>query len=257
MGEAVLVRIGTEQGVRTLTLDSQANRNALSARLVGELMAGLDAAAQDPLVRVVVLAAAGRAFCSGADLTEMGGPDRARGTDGLLALQRRILTLPQPVLARVQGPARAGGLGILGACDLVVAAASASFAFTEVRVGVAPAVISLTVLPRLAARQAAAAFLTGDPLDAATAQACGLVTVAVPDEDLDAAVARLTGSLLAGAPGAQAETKRLLNRPLVERLESEGTEIAQLSARLFGSAEAAEGMAAFLERRPASWATSG
>ncbi len=253
-----LVRVEQVGGVSRVTLDSPHNRNALSHRLISELVAALDASAADPDVRVVVLGAAGRAFCSGADLTEMRrdeGP--ARGTSDLLMAMRRILTLPQPVLARVQGPARAGGLGLLGACDIVLAAGSATFAFSEVRIGVAPAVISLTTLPRMAPRQAAAAFLGGDVLDAASAQACGLVTAAVADAELDAAVDSAVASVLAGSPQGVAASKRLLAGPVLAGLDAGGEAMAELSARLFASPEAGEGMAAFLERRPPRWAATG
>jgi methylglutaconyl-CoA hydratase len=168
-----------------------------------------------------------------------------------------IWRCPKPVVARVGGPARAGGLGIVAAADIAVAAASATFAFTEVRLGVIPAVISATVLPRLAPRAAAELYLTGDTFDAARAAAVGLVTAAVPDEDLDAAVARYTSSLVRAAPGALAGAKELLRRVPGASLEEDLAELTELSVSYFRSAEAAEGMAAFREKRAPFWVPSG
>ena len=151
-----LVRRTQERGVATLTLDSPANRNALSSRLVAELTEGLSWAGSEPAVRAVVLTHTGSVFCAGADLSEATGGDPASGPRHLVALMRAIVELPKPVLARVDGHARAGGLGLIGACDLAVAGPKATFAFTEVRLGLAPAVISLPLLPRLDPRAASA-----------------------------------------------------------------------------------------------------
>lgn len=245
-----LVTSTVERAVATLTLDSPHNRNALSARLVTELGEHLAAAAADPAVRAVVLAHTGKAFCSGADLSEVAeGP--AAGTARLLALLRAIVELPKPVLARVDGHARAGGLGLLGACDLVVCGPRATFAFTEARIGVAPAVISLTVLPRLSDRAAGRYFLTGEVFDGAAAQACGLVTEAV--SDVDATLSRLLDGVRAGSPQGLAASKRLATARVRAALDAGGAAMAALSAELFTSAEAVEGITAFLQRREPSW----
>lgn len=240
-----------ERAVATLTLDSPHNRNALSRRLVTELREHLAAAAADPAVRAVVLAHTGPVFCAGADLAEAAdGP--AAGTARLLALLRELVELPKPVLARVDGHVRAGGLGLLGACDLVVAGPASSYAFTEARIGVAPAVISLTTLPRLTGRAAARYYLTGEVFDAAAAQDCGLITVAAAD--VDATLSELLDGVRAGSPQGLAASKRLATREVRAALDAYGEEMAALSAELFASAEAAEGMVAFLQRSKPSWA---
>jgi len=238
-----LVHSSTVAGVTTLTLDSQANRNALSADLMEQLSAGLAAALGDDTVRVVVLSHAGRVFCSGMDLRARDVPVTA-----FPELLTAISTAPKPVVARVGGPARAGGIGLLAAADIAVAGSSATFAFTEVRIGVVPAVISIPVLPRMQPRAAHELFLTGEVFGADRAAAVGLVNVAVPDEELDREVERYAGMLAQGAPDALAATKELLAAP-----SSDYAAMAALSASRFASAEGKEGMAAFREKRPASW----
>ena len=157
------------------------------------------------------------------------------------------------MVARLAGPARAGGVGLVAACDLAVAADTATFAFTEVRIGVVPAVIAVTVLPRLLPRAAHELFLTGETFDAARAAAIGLINEAVPAERLDAEVARYVGLLRLGAPGALAATKALLQRPVDDDLDTAFAAMQELSARHFASAEGQEGMAAFAEKRPPAW----
>jgi methylglutaconyl-CoA hydratase len=243
-------------GVATITLDSPANRNALSLQLITELLAALDTAATDDGVRVVELRHTGPVFCSGADLreTEAGaGETRAaagltlpvgRLGDLLLAIAEHI----KPVLAVVAGPARAGGLGLIAAADLAVCARDAHFAFSEVRLGVVPSVISAVVLPRLADRAAAELFLTGDVFDGARAEQIGLVTRCVPTEDLEEEAGRLRGSLLRGGPAAMRATKRLLReRPTAM------AELTALSVKHFTSAEGREGVAAARAKRDPSW----
>jgi len=247
---AELVRLSVHEGVATVTLDSPHNRNALSRRLSAELLAALDSAGGDPAVRVVVIRAAGPVFCSGADLAEAAEDGMAEGSRTLVELQRRIVALPLPVVVALHGPVRAGGLGIVGAADVAVAADTVSFAFTEVRLGLAPATISLTTLPRLGDRAAALTYLTGDAFDAAEAVRIGLITRAVPAAELDAAVEAVVGSLLLGSLQGLRETKALLAAPLLERIDRLGEEVAARSARLFASDEARAAMRAFLERRP-------
>ncbi len=250
-----LVRVATGHGVSTLTLDSPHNRNALSTPLMTELLAGLAAAVADDAVRVIVLDHTGPVFCSGADLTETAAA-YASGTvpagmlgDVLAALRE----CPKPVLAKVAGPARAGGLGLIAAADLAVCAAGATFAFTEVRIGVIPAVISATVLPRLHSRAAAELYLTGDIFDGRRAAEIGLVTAAVPADELDDAVRRYRDSLVRGAPAALAGVKALLRRPVATDLRAELAELTALSTRYFRSADGVEGVTAFREKRPPRW----
>lgn len=242
-----------DRSIATVTLDSPANRNALSAQLVGELSAHLATAAQDEAVRAVVLTHTGTVFCAGADLKEQtaeGGPEA--GTKRMLALLRDIVELPKPVIARVDGAVRAGGIGIVGACDLAIAGGNASFAFTEVRLGLAPAIISLTTLGRMTERAAARYFLTGETFDARAAAAAGLVTAAV--DDLDAEVAGLADALRRCSPQGLAATKPLTTATARAAFAEGADDMRALSARLFGSDEAREGMLAFLEKRPPRWA---
>ena len=250
--EAPLVRVTTSDAVTTLELDSPYNRNALSTRLMAELTAGLAGAAEDPAVRAVVLGHTGKVFCAGADLSEATGADPTVGPRGLVELQRALVDCPKPVIAVVDGHVRAGGLGLVGAADLAVAGPAATFAFTEVRLGLAPAVISLPLRPKLDPRAAARYYLTGETFDAAEAARIGLVTEAA--EDVDGALKSLLGALRLGSPQGLAESKRLANAEVVRSFERDADELVALSARLFGSAEAQQGMRAFLERRPAPWA---
>jgi methylglutaconyl-CoA hydratase len=248
------VQAGTERGVLTLTLDRPATRNALSGALIARLIDLLGAAGEDPAVRVVVLSHTGPVFSSGVDLAET---EAARATGELPAarlgeLLAAIWEHPKPVVARVAGPARAGGLGLVAAADLAVCTTDAAFAFSEVRVGVVPAVISATVLPRLTSRAAAELFLTGDVFDGTRAAQVGLVTAAVPASELDATVTRYVDGLLRAAPGALAGTKALLRRRTAA-LRDELAELTALSVRYFHSDEGIEGVAAFRGKRDPNW----
>lgn len=250
----MLVRYEVADDVATVTLDSPQNRNALSAQLMSELFDALDRARGDATVRVVVLTHTGTVFCAGADLREASGGGMREGTRSLLRLLRTIADLPKPVIARVGGAARAGGLGIVGACDVAVTVDTVTFAFTEARLGLAPAIISLTTLPKMAPRVAQRWFLTGESFGAHAAAAAGLVSEVVAAEGLDAAVGAVVAELRKASPQGLAETKRLLGRALVRDIDERGEELVALSAELFDSPEAREGFAAFLERRPPRWA---
>jgi enoyl-CoA hydratase/methylglutaconyl-CoA hydratase len=243
-----LVHYAVAAGIGTITLDSPHNRNALSKRLVTELFARLDEAASDASA-VVVIRSADRVFCSGADLSEAASGGMEEGARALVEMQRRIVTHPKPVVTRLAGPVRAGGLGIVAASDVVLCSDDVTFAFTESRLGLAPAVISLTVLPRLTSRAAADTFLSGRTFDAAEAAAMGLVTRSVPADELDAAVTQTCADLTKAHPQGLAETKALLARDLVARIDAQADEMATLSARLFASEGAREAMTAFLEKR--------
>jgi len=244
-----LVHYSLVEGVATISLDSPHNRNALSRQLVGELGEALDRSAADATTRVVLIRSADRVFCSGADLGEAAEGGMEEGALALVDLQRRILGHPWPVVTRLAGPVRAGGLGIVAASDLVICSDDVTFAFTEVRLALTPAVISLTVLPRLTGRGAAATFLTGRSLDATEAAQMGLVTRAVPPASLDDEVDRTCADLVKGHPQGLRETKALLARPVLAHLDANAEEMAALSARLFGSDEAREAMTAFLNRK--------
>ena len=244
-----LVHYEVVDGVGTITLDSPHNRNALSRQLTTELFERLDRAAADDDAAVVVIRSADRVFCSGADLSEASEGGMEEGARTMVEMQRRIVTHPKPVVTRIAGPVRAGGLGIVAASDVVVCGDDVTFAFTESRLALAPAVISLTVLPRLTGRAAADTFLTGRTFDAAEAAAMGLVTRAVPAGELDAAVADVCDELQKAHPQGLRETKALLAADLVRRIDDEGEPVAALSARLFGSDAAHEAMLAFLSRK--------
>jgi enoyl-CoA hydratase/methylglutaconyl-CoA hydratase len=245
-----LVHYDVADEVATITLDSPANRNALSRQLVTELFAHLESAGDDQAVKVVLLRSAGRVFCSGADLTEIAGADSAaEGVKSIVRLQRLLATLPKPVVVELEGPVRAGGLGIVGAADIVIAAESVNFALTEVRLALAPSVISLSLLTRFTSRAAADLFLTGRTFTAEEAKEVGLISRVVPDDALTAGVAEIVADLRAGYPQGHRETKWLLNHDLVARIDALGDEVAAQSARLFGSEEAREAITAFLTRR--------
>ncbi|MCF0087082.1 enoyl-CoA hydratase family protein [Streptomyces jietaisiensis] len=245
MTTAVPVTCSRDRGITTLTLDSPANRNALSAGLVAALDTALAECGADPGVRAVVLTHTGTTFSAGADLREPPPPE------ALTALLRRIVELPRPVIARVTGHVRAGGLGLLGACDIAAAATTADFAFTEVRVGVAPAVISLPLLPRADPRALALHCLTGDRFDAAEAVRTGLLTLA--GEDVDTVLAPVLDGLRRASPQGLAETKRLLTARVRKAFDRDAEALTALTARLFSSPQAREGMTAFLERRDPVW----
>jgi enoyl-CoA hydratase len=248
-----VVHYELDRAIATITLDSSENRNALSSRLVGELTAHLQTAAADAGVRAVVLTHTGRTFCAGADLREQaseGGP--AEGTKRMLALLRMIVELPKPVVARVNGHVRAGGLGLVGACDIALASDNATFAFTEARLGLAPAIISITTLGRMSERAAARYYLTGETFDAPAAERSGLITSAV--DDLDADVATICDALRACSPQGLAETKPLTAQGALAAFEQQAGPMQALSQRLFESDEAREGIMAFLQKRPPRWA---
>jgi enoyl-CoA hydratase len=239
-----------------ITLNSPHNRNALSSALVEQLHRGMRDAAADPKVRAVVLGHTGGTFCAGADLSEASGasagdPTTAR-TRQLTELLRAILELPVPVVGAIDGHVRAGGFGLVGACDIVVAGRNSTFALTEARIGVAPAIISLTLLPKMTPRAVGRYFLTGEKFDADEAERAGLVTIAA--HDVPAAVAAVTADLGRGSPQGLRESKALTTAAILEGFDRRADELSALSARLFASEEAREGMLAFLQKRPPSWA---
>ncbi|BBZ12368.1 enoyl-CoA hydratase family protein [Mycobacterium branderi] len=272
-----LVQYAVDGHVARLTLDSPHNRNALSTTLVEQLHQGLRDAAADPAVRVVVLGHTGGTFCAGADLSEASGGDprgdRERGEAGrsgsppsafemaadrareLTALLRAIVECPMPVIGAVDGHVRAGGFGLVGACDIAVAGPRSTFALTEARIGVAPAIISLTLLPKMSARAAARYYLTGEKFDASEAAAIGLITMAA--DDVEAAVASLVAELRHGSPQGLAASKALTTAEVLAGFDRDAERLSVESARLFVSEEAREGMLAFLQKRPPTWVQPG
>ena len=246
-----LVHYDTARAIATITLDSPHNRNALSSKLTAELTGHLEAAAKDDDIRAIVLTHTGGTFCAGADLTEAKAEGMEQGTRRLLALLRRVLELPKPVVARIDGHVRAGGVGLIGACDIVLAGPKSTFAFTEVRIGVAPAIISLSTRSRLPERAVSRYYLTGEAFGVDVAASIGLVTEAA--DDVDEALGKLLAELRKGSPQGLRETKPLTTRRLLEAFDAEGEALVKRSAELFASEEAREGMTAFLERRRPRW----
>ena len=247
-----LVQYSVDRGIARIALDSPRNRNALSAALVAQLSLYLAEAAEDDGVRAVELTHTGSTFCAGADLSEASQGGMTSGATGVTALLKLIVTMPKPVVGSIDGHVRAGGIGLVGACDIVIAGPASTFAFSEVKLGLAPAMISLTTLPRMDPRAASRYFLTGEKFDAVTAARIGLITEAA--EDIDAGTTAVLEALRAASPQGLRETKPLLTASMLDAFDEKAAALAQLSARLFASAEAAEGMAAFLQKRSPSWA---
>lgn len=249
-----------EGGVATITLNRPEARNRLDSEGMGEVVGHLARCADDPGVRVVVLTGSGSTFCAGADLAAAAsgaaGGFAGSGPAAMVALLTALLDHPKPTIAKVQGHVAGGGNGLVAACDLAIASQDALFAFSEVRLGVAPAVISVVCLMVMHRRDAQELFLTGERVDADRVLRAGLLTSVVPADGLDAAVDGYARLLSEGGPQAQAAAKDLIRRiPALPREEA-FDQAAGRSAALFASPEAKEGMTAFLEKRPASWVTS-
>jgi methylglutaconyl-CoA hydratase len=233
-------------------MDQPANRNALTPAMLNGLGDGLAKAVADPEVRALVLTNTSPAFCAGADLSGGAGSQVEPRID-LAGVLAAILDSPKPVLARIAGHCMGGGVGLAAACDLSVAVDGARFGFTEVRVGVAPAVISVVCLPKLKRSDALELFLTGERISAAKAVEVGLITYAVAEPDLDSALSDLLTKVLAGGPLALAAAKRLvIDGPGSDRAAA-FARTTEISEALFTSAEATEGMAAFRGKRDPSW----
>lgn len=253
------MRYEVAHGVATLTLDNPDARNVLTADTMAALSDGLLRAAEDAAVRVVVLTAEGRAFCAGADLKGAAAADSgsftAAGPLALVAVLEEILDHPKPTIARVQGHVAGGGNGLVAACDFAVAADDVHFAFSEVRVGVAPAVVSVVCLDKMNRRDGIELLLLGERVSAERAASAGLINKAVPGAELDDAVAGYVDALRQGGPLALRATKDLLRKvPGMERTQAFAW-TAEASANLFNSDEAKAGMTAFLTRQPAPWLT--
>jgi enoyl-CoA hydratase len=247
-----LIQYSAERGIARIVLDSPRNRNALSAALVVQLTQALADAATDDSVRAVELTHTGSTFCAGADLAEAGQGGLEAGAERMIALLKHIVALPKPVVGTIDGHARAGGLGLIGACDIALAGPRSTFAFTEVRLGLAAAMISLTTLPRMDPRAASRYYLTGEIFDAVTAARIGLITEAV--DDMEVGSQTVLDALRGASPQGLRETKPLLTSAVLDGFDNRAEALAELSAQLFGSVEATEGIAAFLEKRRPFWA---
>jgi methylglutaconyl-CoA hydratase len=249
-----------DRGVTTLTLARPEKHNALSAQMIAELAEAAARLGRDPAVRVVVLTGAGASFCAGGDLGWMQeqvaatGAERAREARRLAEMLGALDALPKPLIGRVHGQAFGGGVGLISVCDVAVAVEEARFGLTETRLGLIPATIGPYVVARMGAASARRVFMSGRRFDAAEAVRLGLIARAVPSDALDAAVEAEVAPYLAAAPGAVAEAKRLVRRlgPRIDDAVVAET-IEALVAR-WESPEAAEGIAAFFERRAPTWA---
>lgn len=258
MTDSQAVLLDVQDGVATITLNRAEAKNRLDAESMGLLLAHLAATAQDSSVRVVVLTGSGTTFCSGADLSgalaATSGGFASGGTAGLVDVLVAMLDHPKPIIARVQGHVAGGGNGLVAACDIAIASEAAKFAFSEVRVGVAPAIISVVCLQVMRRRDAQELLLTGERVSADRVREAGLVTRVVGADALDASVAAYVDQLRAGGPEAVARTKELLRRVPAMAREEAFAWTAEVSAGLFTSAEAREGMTAFIEKRKPEWA---
>lgn len=255
MSEAAPVRVEYEGPVLTITLADEDNRNALGRRALDALAEAFATAATSTDVRVVVLTNDGPVFCAGADLKERiggDGPGTAPGAFGRLL--QTIRRSPVPTIGRIAGHAMGGGMGLAAALDIAIAADDVRFGFTEVRLGVAPAMISVVCLPKLRRADAMEMFLRGNRFDAERAASSGLITRAVPRADLDTEVGAILDDVLLGGPSALAAAKALVNDVPTMNEEDAMAWTARLVGGLFASDEAVEGMGAFLERRTPSWA---
>jgi methylglutaconyl-CoA hydratase len=246
-----LVERGVSDGVMTITLNDEPRRNALSDELLSELVEAIDVADRDPEIRVVIVTNSGTVFCAGANLRERSTPDAPKVA--LSELFLRIRNSPKIFVGRVGGHCVAGGVGLAAVLDISVAVDTASFGFSEVRIGVTPAIIAVICLPKMPFAAAQSAFLRGHRFSAEEAARTGLITASVPLASLDSTVHEIVNDLLAGEPHALATTKELLHTVPGLPLDEAFAWTSRLSAELFASDEAREGMAAFLEKRQASW----
>ena len=241
-------------GAAWITLNRPENRNALSAILVNELYAHLINANENSEVRSIVITGTGPAFCAGADLKSPPGQlvDGAQGVTYPEVLNT-ILESPKPVIAAVNGAAFAGGLGLVGAADIVVTASDVQFSFSEVRIGVIPAVISVVCIPKLGTHHAMKLFLTGERFTGEQAVSMGFAHKAVKAEELTSMVQEEIDAINLGGPIAVQECKKLVRRVRELNIRDGFNETGEWSKRLFQSEEGTEGMAAFREKRKPNW----
>jgi len=253
--DRALVRVEREGPVTRLVLDSPHNRNALSNRMLTELDAALREVEGDRSVRAVVLTAEGPVFCAGADLSERLENPGVGSQSAFPDVLRRIVGLTRPVVAEVNGHVRAGGIGLVAACDVAVAPTSATFAFSEVRVGVAPAIIAVPALRVMTRRAFARYAMSGDTFSAHEARAAGLLSATVDAAEIKGWVDEILDGFLRSSPAAIAATKQLFEVVWEQDWEAAVMTASRLSDEAFASADAREGIDAFLQKRPPSWVT--
>jgi methylglutaconyl-CoA hydratase len=239
-------------GVATITLNQPESRNALTPELVSGLLGALTAANSDTDVRLVVVTNEGSTFCAGADLNG----DSGGSAVALVSVMQAVMDAPKPVIGQINGHCMGGGVGLAAAFDISVVRDDAKFAFSEARLGVAPAVISVVCLPKMGKADASELFLRANRFSGAHAAKVGLINHAVPADDLAVMTQEIVSDVLAGGPNALIACKQLLaGSPDV--LSDRFAEVAKLSRDLFNSDEGREGIAAFKERRPARWNPAG
>jgi len=259
MDESGILLERPTEGIVRVTLNRPARRNAFDGPLMAELKDALEAIGREDGVRLLVLAGRGKSFSAGADLDWMrqvagfSKEENRADAQRLEALMTTLDTLPIPVIARVQGAAIGGGIGLVAACDMAVAAETAVFALSEVRLGIVPAVIAPLVVRAIGERQARRYMLSGERFDAATAQRLGLVHEVVPEAELDGRLEAVGRELLKAGPEAVRHAKRLLR----ELRGPDPVDLPGLIATLRASAEGQEGIGAFLEKRPPTWTDPG
>lgn len=259
-----LVQIETTSGIATVLINRPETHNAFDDALIVELTAALAAVAADTDSRIVILAGAGKSFSAGADLDWMrrmadnSDEENLAGGRRLASLMRTLYELPKPTIARVHGAAFGGGVGLVAACDIAIAAEEATFCFSETRLGLVPAVISPYVVAAIGSRHARRYFLTAERFGAAEAQRIGLVDRVAARDELDAAVDEAIAALRAGGPASQAAAKRLVadvaGRPIDDALVEE---TARRISEIRATPEGREGIAAFLDKRRPAWAARG
>lgn len=237
-----------------ITLNQPEKRNALNGEIVAGLGTHLQTAIADDRVRVIVLTGAGAAFCAGADLKSGGVSPGGDAENPFVTVLKTIWEAPKPVIGRINGHAFGGGIGLAAACDISVAADAAMFSFSEVRVGVIPAMISVVVIPKLGIHNTMWLFLTGERFSAQRAAELGLVHRAVPVADLDRAIEDIIGMIRLGGPNAIREAKQLVRRVPELSMDEAFRYTSKKIGELFAGDEAAEGMLAFLEKRKPKWA---
>lgn len=251
---ATATKYEVRDGCAWITLAQPERRNALGDAMVGELLEHLDAAIASPDVRLLVLTGEGPAFCAGADLKAGGMRNDESGEQPFVRLLKTMWDAPKPILGRVNGHAFGGGLGLIAACDLVIASSAAKFSFSEVRIGVVPAMISVVVLPKIGIHEGMWLFVTGERFDAERAREVGLVHRVAAPEELDTAVERTIDMVRLGGPHAVGAAKQLVRKVPTLSMDDGLRYTADMIERLFASDEAAEGMRAFAEKRPPAWA---
>lgn len=249
-----VVKVEIAGGVLTATLADVENRNALGGELLEGLRGAIRQANEDDGIRAVVVTNEGSTFCAGANLKQRAGTTRnASGGGGFPELLHEIQTSPTPIIGRIDGHVVGGGNGLASALDISIAREDVKFGFTEVRLGVIPAIISVVCLPKMRQGDAMEAFLRGNRFSGARAAELGLINRAVPGDQLDAAVEEVLADLRKGGPNALGLAKSLVYE-VPRREQADAVEwTTALSNRLFAGDEAKEGMKAFLEKRPASW----